>query len=496
MIALLLALSAHAGDWPGWGDGPGRNMVSPEKKSPVRFEPGRYVDGTEIVDPDTTRGVKWVAKLGSQTYGNPTIAGGLVMVGTNNAAERRPGITGDYSVVMAFDQRNGDLRWQLSVPKMDSGKVNDWEFLGICSAPTWADGTIYVVTTHGEVVALDPDGHADGNDGFQDEEAYMGGPGKAPVPLDPLRDADILWVFDMVEELGVFPHNATSNSVLVVGDTLYLGTSNGVDWSHVDLPSPFAPALIALDRHTGALLAEEAAGISERTLHANWSSPSFAAATQESPDQVVFGGGDGFVYGFGVEPVDDDGLAVLPKLWSTDANLPTYRVRDGAPMKYATPGDGPSEVVGSPVVHDGLIYVSIGQDPEHGGGVGLLTALTLRGDVRWRYDGLRRSISTPAVARGMVLAPDYDGVLHAVDAKTGAPLWTHDTGAHIWGSPLVVGSKLYLGNEDGILTVLKVGKKPKVLAEVQLPAPIYSSPVLADGVLYVATQTQLYAVGR
>ena len=65
----------------------------------------------------------------------------------------------------------------------------------------------------------------------------------------------------MRDELGVFPHNMTSSSVLVVGDKLFVTTSNGVNWTGKHLPMPMAPALICLDKKTGKLLARERSGI-------------------------------------------------------------------------------------------------------------------------------------------------------------------------------------------------------------------------------------------
>src|SRR5690606_8402109 len=104
-----------------------------------------------------------------------------------------------------FDEKSGDFLWQLVVPKLGAGKVNDWEFLGICSSPEVEGNRIYIVTNRCEVLCLDVNGQADGNDGpFKDEGAYMAGPGKDAFPVGP-RDADIVWRYDMREELGVFP---------------------------------------------------------------------------------------------------------------------------------------------------------------------------------------------------------------------------------------------------------------------------------------------------
>src|SRR5687768_10283440 len=101
LAALAGIGAAQAGDWPEWG-GPdkGRNMFSPEKGLPDRFEPGKFKKGTEEVDMATTKNVKWVAKLGSQSYGNTSVAGGKVFVGTNNDSPRDAKHPGDRSIMM------------------------------------------------------------------------------------------------------------------------------------------------------------------------------------------------------------------------------------------------------------------------------------------------------------------------------------------------------------------------------------------------------------
>jgi hypothetical protein len=95
-IALLLAgsfvsqaLPVVAQDWPAWGGSdPGRNMYSTAKGLPSRFEAGKFKPNSEEIDLATTKNVKWVVKLGSQTYGNTVVANGKVLVGTNIATPR------------------------------------------------------------------------------------------------------------------------------------------------------------------------------------------------------------------------------------------------------------------------------------------------------------------------------------------------------------------------------------------------------------------------
>ena len=86
---------------------------------------------------------------------------------------------------------------------------------------------------------------------------------------------------------------------------------------------------------------------------------------------------------------------------------------------------------------------------------------------------------------------------HCVDAKTGVRHWRHDTAAHIWGSTLVADGKVYLGNEDGYMTILPASKTldpKKDVREVDMTSQIFSSPIAANGVLYVATHTHLFAI--
>jgi hypothetical protein len=115
-----------AGGWPEWGGGPGKNMVSGEVGLPLEFSAGEKEEGSDDVDLATTENCRWVATLGSESYGTPTIAGGRVIVGTNNEFPRNPKITGDRGVVMAFAEESGALLWQLTVPKLPGAGATTW----------------------------------------------------------------------------------------------------------------------------------------------------------------------------------------------------------------------------------------------------------------------------------------------------------------------------------------------------------------------------------
>ena len=459
LLVLLLAgaAGANAQDWPMWGGTPDRNMVS-ESSAPLPAE----------WDVDGGRNVRWVAALGSATYGNPVVAGGRIFVGTNNEALYDEETAGDKGILLAFDAATGEFLWQMVSDKLLSGRVNDWPYQGVCSSPLVEGDRLYYVTNRGELLALDVQGMANGNDGPVTDEARQ-----SPT------DGDVLWRLDMIEELGSFPHNMANSNPVAYGNLLFVNTSNGHDESHVNPPSPLAPAIIAVDKRTGELV-WQANHVGENLLHGQWSAAGVAEVGGVT--QVIMGEGDGWVRGYAAETGET--------LWWFDTN----------PKDSAWPRTR-NNVISTPVIVGDRLFIANGQDPEHGEGVGHLYAIdaTQRGDITemgrlWHYDTIRRSISTAAVKDGILYLPDFSGFLHALDVETGEPLWVHDTFAAVWGSPVIADDKLYLGDEDGDVVVLRPGPAEEVIAEMNMGSAVYSSAVPANGVLYIASRNQLFAL--
>jgi outer membrane protein assembly factor BamB len=248
-----------------------------------------------------------------------------------------------------------------------------------------------------------------------------------------------------------------------------------------------------LDSDSGALRGKESVGIGRRTMHCNWSSP--CIGTVDGKTAVFFGAGDGFLYAFNPQAEKDaDGAAVLPEFWRYDANPSEYRVDDqGEAIRYGK-FKGPSEIIGTPVFAEGKVYVAIGQDPDGGDGAGMLSCVDAgTGKLVWSYKKISRTLSSPSVVGGLVYMSDFSGQIHCLDAATGEVRWVHDTLSRIWGSTLVADGKIYVGTEDGEVHILKEGRELKELGLVGFDVPIYSSLVVANGTLYIQTQTHLYA---
>jgi outer membrane protein assembly factor BamB len=112
----------------------------------------------------------------------------------------------------------------------------------------------------------------------------------------------------------------------------------------------------------------------------------------------------------------------------------------------------------------------------------------------WTSRAVGRVVATPIAKDGLLYIGDVGGTVHCLDAATGSLVWKHETHGPIWGSLLLAGDRLYVGNEDGIMTVLRAGRRKEVLAEIEMNAPLYSrSAVIGDG-LYVATSNRLYLI--
>ncbi len=453
------------GDWKMWGGAPDRNMTSDEVNIPATW------------DIKTGKNILWQVPLGSQTYGNPSIADGRLFVGTNNEHAYRPHLTGDKGILICFEEKTGKFLWQATHDKLPAGRVNDWPDQGICSAPLVDGNYVYYVSNRAELICADVNGFLDGkNDGPFKDEKY-----------NEKEDADFIWVLDMIEDLAVFPHNLATSSPVIGGDLIFIVTSNGVDEGHLNLPSPDAPSFLAVNKKTGEVVWEDSTP-GKSVLHGQWGSPAYGVIGGEA--QVIFPGGDGWCYSF--EPTKGK------LLWKFDLNP-----KDS---KWALGGRGTrNNIIATPVIYEEKVYLCVGQDPEHGEGVGHLYCIDAkkRGDITesgkvWHYgmDDFRRSISTCAIRDGLVYAADLSGFVNCLDAKTGKPYWKHDTFAAIWGSPMVVDGKVFQGTEDGDVLVFEHGKKKKLIATNNMGNSAYSTPVPSNGVLYITNKNTLFAIGH
>lgn len=318
-----------------------------------------YVQARALIAPTmwdvgSGQNIKWSVPLGTLTFGSPVVAGGKVYVGTNNGFEPP-----DLGVLMCLRADDGTVLWRAKSAKLPSGRAHDHPLFGIQSSPAVEGNRLWYVTNRCEVVCLDTEGfHDNENDGLIQNEPAEG------------TEADVVWSLDMFNDLGVRPHLHSRSSPAIDNLRVFVVTGNGVTDDHRTLEAPQAPSFLALDKRTGKVLwSDNSPG--ENILHGQWGSPVYAVLG--GVPQVIFPGGDGWLYSF--DPAGTpEGKSKL--LWKFDINP------KGLVAEFAQPNSRNEQSFGI-VIHAGRVFATCGQDPEHGEGIGFIWCIdpTRRGDV-------------------------------------------------------------------------------------------------------------------
>jgi outer membrane protein assembly factor BamB len=441
----------------------------------------KNIPATWAVAEGKRQNIKWVAKLSNKAYGGPVVADGRVYVATDNREAHVPAITGDKGIVLCFRDSDGNFLWEAAHDALPVEIAKEARSEGIASTPTIEGNRLYYVSNRCELICSSTEGR----------------------PGTP--EENIIWRLDMIKDLNVFPHKLPNGSPLLVGDTLFVSTGNGADGEGAEArpPHPEAPSLIAVNKNTGKVIWQDNSP-GDHIILGQWSNPAYAVV--RGKPQVIFGGGDGWLRAF--EP--DTGKPI----WKFNCN------------PAGAKADQRNYIVATPVVANERVYIGVGQEPSQGTGVGHLWCVNPSGSgdisprdddfdphapvnnatgLVWHYGGavkgggdrdvvFGRTLSTCVVQGGLLYAAELAGYLHCLDAATGQKYWDHDLKAEIWGSPYWVDGKIYIGTADGDIHVFAHGKEKKVLAKNEMEDPIYSTPTASDGVLYVATMRNLFAI--
>jgi outer membrane protein assembly factor BamB len=452
-----------AADWPMLGHDKTRNAVSLEKNAPIEW------------DIKTGRNVKWKAELGSITVSEPIVADGLIWVGTKNDPPHDTTLKSPGGVLACLRERDGAFLDQHFSTVTNHPLHRRSEF-GMTGSPMAEGDRLWFVSTAAEILCLDT-------------TLLRSGKGNSKM----------VWRLDMLDDLRIHPtvDIMGGKGMCSIGgayrDFIYVITGNGVDWTRSKIPSPLAPDLVCLNKNTGKIVWEDHSSMTN-ILFGEFASPLVIEAGGVA--QVIAPQGDGWLRSFEA----DTGRL----LWKFDINPKAVRRRENRNF-----------FVHSPVFHDGHVYIGGGRDVESGEGPGRLVCLdpNQRGDLSleiedppgggkpnpnsgaiWHFDEIGRTMSNVAVHDGLVVAVDFGGFVYCLDAATGRQIWRHDTKAHIWGSPLVVDNRIYIGNEDGDFFVFELAREKRLLFSAEFAGPVYSSPIFANGVLYIVAQPTLYAI--
>ncbi len=233
------------------------------------------------------------------------------------------------------------------------------------------------------------------------------------------------------------------NQVYGQGGSASPAVVNGVMYVDADFYAENTHYLYALDANTGTQLWRQSRG------------------TKQSPSS----------------PAVANGLVFIGDL---DNNLYAFNARTGAPAWTFTTGNS---VWSSPTVANGIVYIISGD-----GNMYALDAAT--GTQLWVKTVFQfgtYSTGNPAVSGGAVYIPASIGAsLYALDAKTGAPRWSIQTGGSMGSSsPAVANGIIYAGMDDGSLYALDAGTG----------ATHWKSPALGLNIRGVAVGNGLVYVG-
>jgi outer membrane protein assembly factor BamB len=265
-----------------------------------------------------------------------------------------------------------------------------------------------------------------------------------------------------------------------------------------------APSLLCLEKKDGTLIWKDSLPGNE-IVGPQHGSP--LTVKVKDAYQTIVCQADGWIRGF-----DAKTGAVL---WKFDLNSERRAAPRRRSLEYMT---------SIPVFHNNRIYATVGAEAECCSGQGRLLCIdpSGSGDVSdyivlengvctqnkqsklvWDYRNapgengpiMSRSIAGVAIDNGLVIAADGEGIVHCIDENSGEALWTYGGGGCMHGSPLIIGSKCYIGTEEGNVCIIDVAKKQKVSGSVSMGNDqIEVGPVFSDGILYVVNRQRMFAI--
>lgn len=177
----------------------------------------------------------------------------------------------------------------------------------------------------------------------------------------------------------------------------------------------------------------------------------------------------------------------------------SYNPATGAEL-WRTKGHG-SNAIGSPLAGHGMAFVYAGFPEKRTFAIRLGATGDLTGgpDIAWTYE------KGTAYVPSSILYGDYlylmtdRGILTCLDAKTGVV--QYDNGripvpATFTASPVACEGRILLTSEEGDTFVIKAGPKHEVVGTNSLDEPVFASPAISQGHIYIRGERHLYCIGR
>lgn len=148
------------------------------------------------------------------------------------------------------------------------------------------------------------------------------------------------------------------------------------------------------------------------------------------------------------------------------------------------------EVGPSPAYDDGLVYatqeyartIAVKPEPD--------------ASFTWEDDEYLSEVASPVAYNGLFFLATSYGVLVCYDGKTGEKLWEKEFSHPFWSSPVIADGKLYILDDGGICHIFRADRSGTVLSEPELGEAALALPAFADGMIYIRGMNNLYCIGE
>ncbi len=257
------------------------------------------------------------------------------------------------------------------------------------------------------------------------------------------------WIRSLAQEYGPFKNRwGMGSSPLLVEDSLVIQVDH---WGQ--------SYLMAVDTRSGKTRWKI-----DRETHVNWSSP--VAIQVNGRKEIVT---------VGTEKVHSYDARTGKLLWTVTGIY--------------------EQCVASPVVCDGLVLVGSGVSTlaiRPDGKTGDLT----KSHVLWNNKRAKAYVPSVMCYKGLVYLAGSKGISTCLNAETGEQVWKARMGGQFHASPVAGADNVYFVSKEGVVTVIRAGKKYQVLARNDMGELIVASPALSNGQIFLRGENHLFCIGQ
>ena len=159
-----------------------------------------------------------------------------------------------------------------------------------------------------------------------------------------------------------------------------------------------------------------------------------------------------------------------------------------------------SNAIPSPVANNEMVYLVAGYPAKIAMAIRLGQSGDLTGtpNVPWQYTKGTAYVPSPILYGDYLYLTTDRGILTCIDAKTGTVVYEGGRipiPATFTASPVAFDGKILLTSEDGDTFMVKAGPKHEIIGTNSIGEPVYASPAIADGRIYIRGEKNIYCIG-